>query len=653
MVKKRVPKVNVSGEVADVKRSLKARPLPAPLKVRLRAKAADLPLSRKPAWPKVLGWSFLGLAGLVLITFGVGFYYLKYRFPEMVLADVAELRSAASGLQLPGLEPGDSIGGFRPDISGFTNIFGLFGDVRNLTRDFSLLALESQALGENWPELVLTGKGEELIARLKEVRNRLESVYGASERLRGAFGFSPWGGGHILAQIDMIGLTDFLDRLIPWLDSPEPRRVLVLLQNPSELRPGGGFVGSYAEVGLRRGSAEKIEVNDINDSDRDSVLRVVPPRELQFITKRWRAADANWFFDFSDSAEKTLGLFEEGEKYDAVFGVSASVIGDVLRIVGPLELKDRGLVLDAENFLIELQKQVQTGQAESVDFPKEILREFMPLVVEKIVSMDDVAKSELANELAGWVKRKDVQVYFKDEELQKFFEDLGGAGRVFEIPAAWNGDYLAVVFGNVGGGKSDLYMEEKLALQSQINSDGILSNHLVISRKHAGGESRYSWYRAPNQGYIRALVPQGAKLTYVRGGMTKNVSPQVNYAKEGYAEDPLVSAMEGSRDASTEFPAVEVFSESGKRVFGTWVRTDLGRTSELVFDYSRRLPFVPQGGAKYEFVFERQSGVRGEYSIEISAPVGFRFRENNLPVFEYNSPDPPGRLILNLTLEEI
>jgi hypothetical protein len=612
----------------------------------------DLP-RRRPGWARALGWLSLGLAALILIIFGTGFYYLKYRLPELVNADVAKLQSAAAGLRLPGLELGDNPGGFRPDFSGFGGILGLLGGVRDMTRDFSVLAGQARALGEGWPELVLGGRGEELIAGLKEARSRIAAVYEANERLRGLLGFSPWGAEHIPVQLGIAGLKDFLDSLILWLDSDEPRRVLVLLQNPSELRPGGGFVGSYAEVELRRGSADKMEVRDINDADRDSALRIVPPRELQLITKRWRAADANWFFNFPDSAKRVLGMLDKPESYDAVIGVSAKAIGDVLQITGPVELEARGLALDAQNFLPELQRQVQTGQAEGSDYPKEILREFAPLVAAKIVSLDDAGKSRLAVKLGEWAEKKDVQVYFRDGGLQKFFENLGAAGRVFQVPEAWNGDYLAVVFANIGGGKSDLYMKQKVVLQSQINSDGALSNHLVLSRKHAGGDSRYWWYRASNQGYLKVFVPPGAKLAYAKGGTAKKIAPPLNYLKEGYAEDPLVSEMEKSREVHPEFPAVESLSEGGKKVFGIWTKTDLGKTSEIVLDYSRRLPFAPADGLEYQFVFERQSGATGEYFFQINAPVGFRFRENNLPVFEYASSDPPGRLTLTLTLERI
>jgi hypothetical protein len=58
-------------------------------------------------------------------------------------------------------------------------------------------------------------------------------------------------------------------------------------------------------------------------------------------------------------------------------------------------------------------------------------------------------------------------------------------------------------------------------------------------------------------------------------------------------------------------------------------------------------------GEVYTFVFERQMGVVGEYSFAISAPVGFRFKENNLPVYEFHSKDPLGRTIITLTLEQV
>ena len=49
-------------------------------------------------------------------------------------------------------------------------------------------------------------------------------------------------------------MQKFLDAFIPWLSSPVPHHVLVMLQNPSEIRPAGGFLGSYADITIASGT---------------------------------------------------------------------------------------------------------------------------------------------------------------------------------------------------------------------------------------------------------------------------------------------------------------------------------------------------------------------------------------------------------------
>jgi predicted lipoprotein with Yx(FWY)xxD motif len=61
----------------------------------------------------------------------------------------------------------------------------------------------------------------------------------------------------------------------------------------------------------------------------------------------------------------------------------------------------------------------------------------------------------------------------------------------------------------------------------------------------------------------------------------------------------------------------------------------------------------PRDGGTYAVVLEKQAGASGKYHIEVSAPVGFRWKENGLPVFEYETDNLPGRLVLDLTFEKV
>src|SRR5690606_38437202 len=58
----------------------------------------------------------------------------------------------------------------------------------------------------------------------------------------------------------MHDLRQHADALYEILGGPEQRRYLVVFQNSAELRPTGGFIGSYAEMTMDQGAVRNIEV---------------------------------------------------------------------------------------------------------------------------------------------------------------------------------------------------------------------------------------------------------------------------------------------------------------------------------------------------------------------------------------------------------
>ena len=53
------------------------------------------------------------------------------------------------------------------------------------------------------------------------------------------------------------------------------------------------------------------------------------------------------------------------------------------------------------------------------------------------------------------------------------------------------------------------------------------------------------------------------------------------------------------------------------------------------------------------YIPEKQAGIKRNYEFEISAPVGFEFAETETSIWTYKSADPPGRLVVKLTLKSI
>ena len=624
-----------------------------------------------------LGWSVLLIFILAGVVFAVGFYYSREKLTNSLSSNLQEFELGISDLRL--LNTSGAEKKFSDLKESLDNPFGDFSSkflpllktsgqaylsFQKLTAKALAFVQELSVLRDNFFELVFAGKGGELTAELGKIRVVLDDLLSESARLTSSTAdlknLAPIDLGFYLPlRSQALELQSFMNFLISWLDSPANRHLALFLQNPSEIRPSGGFIGSFAELTFKDGTVKNIQVYDINDVDRELELKIVPPKPVQVIASRWKAADANWFFDFHDSALKVLEFMEASKFYaknsvvfDGAIGISSRVVGDILSVIGPVTLEN-GKLIDANNFLTEIQKQIELGRETNLPYPKGILQELTPKVIEGLLGLTPEQKQKIFSSAEEWVHEKDLMFYFKNPEFQKFLESYNLAGRLYKLPQNFMGDYLALVNANLGGGKTDIFIKQNLLFQSQLDEEGIVSNHLTLIREHLGNLAKYSWYKVPNQNYLRIFTPKEAKLQNTSGALEKKIQPPLNYEKNGYLSDPLVVKLESTTKEFLNYPSLTAFEESEKNVFGMWSRVNIGKSSKIVIDYTRRLPSFLRDGDVYQFIFEKQSGSSASYKFELSAPVGFKWQENNLPVFEYETSDPPGRLIIDLTLKKI
>lgn len=579
----------------------------------------------------------------------------------VVIASAAVVRSrraAAVPADMSNAAMQSDTGEFGTPWSGFAPLFKnvgeLYGGFKAISEGLPSIIEEVGAFSEKWPIIFTEEGGREIVASLKRIQGVLDEVESAQAEFKES--------GTLLGQFipfspaDLAGFSvevrrakKFLDALIPWLEADEDRKVAIFFSNTSEMRPGGGFLGSYAEVTIRGGSIRDITVRDINEADRLMKRKIVPPKPLQAIVSRWRAADANWFFDFPTSAAKTLDFLGSSDLYRGktpfagAVAISPRVVGDILAATGPIGLKG-GKKISTENFLLSIQEEVQEGQAERDPAPKRILGELLPEIIEALKRLP--AGRGFIQAFSEWIAEKDVLIYFRDPSFQSFFEAYDASGKMLGSEREAD-DYLAFASANIGGAKTDLVMKQRIVLESRVLVDGGVENRLSIFRTHTGAEKDEWWYRSPNHAYIKVFVPGGTRLFDAQGGATRKLSARV-YGPE-YETDAEVQAVEASGRELAGYPGIETFTESGKTVFATWAKTEMGKTTELSLDYRHRLQREAAPGGTYEFVFEKQAGSRSSYVFEIHAPVGFVWRENGLPIYTYQTDDPPGRLTVTLT----
>jgi hypothetical protein len=627
--------------------------------------------------PRGIKAALIALAVFFVVGSIASVFFFRQKAAELIDTQALTLHAGIADLQnfdTSGAEQEfSSLNGSNLSMSGLIGkLFSLFqgaggtlGSFSDLSSQLNILA---QKIANIQPDIFAFASGahnNNLVTDLTSIKNTLAALDADSSQLSGELSLfsnagSFDGGGYLTLRTQIKDAESFLNVFIPWLsDASSTHHILVLLENPSEMRPGGGFIGSYADVAIKGGVIQSVSVHDVADVDAAFKPNIVPPVPLQLEGSRWRPADGNWFFDFPTSASETIGLFERSNLYapsttfDAAIAISPQVVSDLLSITGPITIAHPSTTFTADNLTVQIQEIVQAGQATSATYPKDILRSLSQAIFQRLASSTPDEQQQLLSDAANWVGNKDAMVYFKNPDIESFLQTSGAGGEVDQLPQNFNGDYFAVVNADINSDKSELYIAQDVSYNATIGSDGTLADQVSVDRTHNGKTSPYWWYQTTNQDYMQVFVPDGATLDNESGGIAKNVPAPLNYARQGYSTDPFLLAIASSTRQSFGYPNVSTHEESGKEVFGVWSRTYAGKSTEVSLDYSHDLFTVPAPGVQYQFVFERQSGATGDTKIEIDAPLGYEFAENSLASFTYESTSTPGRLIFDLTLQKL
>ncbi len=375
------------------------------------------------------------------------------------------------------------------------------------------------------------------------------------------------------------------DFLIPFLGDHGFKRYLLVFQNDNELRPTGGFMGSFALVDLKDGKIEKINLPSGGTYDMRAGFYQMyqAPKPFQVMNTKWEFQDANWWPDWPTSAQKIAWFYAKsgGPSVDGVIAINSDWMSRLLGVVGGIKMPAYGKTITAANFETEIQKSVELEYDKSANQPKKILSELAPKLIEKLFAVSPENFFDLAGALGEGLKQKDILVYLSDEEQEKFAVKNGWSGEMKDTPK----DYLSVVFTNIGGGKTDSVISQEIYHQANVAEDGSIIDRVLISRRHFGPTDAY-FTKTPNRSYLRVYVPLGSELVHAAGFSEPKASdfkkPE-EYLKE--SED-LKPEDEAKVDLASD---TKIYDENNKTVFANWVILGPGESQDIVLEY--KLPF--------------------------------------------------------------
>ena len=310
------------------------------------------------------------------------------------------------------------------------------------------------------------------------------------------------------------------------------KRYFIVFENNNELRPTGGFMTAFASLLVEDGRVTPERSDDIYQLDQKFKNKPeIPPILKKYLTTetRWNLRDMNLSPDFKNSMDVFWSYYsklpgENAKDVDGIIAIDTSVLEKLVEILGPVEVPGYG-TFSAENDKRCDCPQIIYALSEIVDRPTPFLRTnrkgiigpMMHSVLEKAYTAPHQLWPRLFGE--GWasIQAKHVQFYFFNEEAQKAAESIGVAGRVKETPP--NSDYMFIVDSNLGGAKSNLFVQQTVTQEIGLPVNGMVKKTITLTYKNPFPPSNCNLeagelcLNGKLTDWLRIYLPQGAQIS--------------------------------------------------------------------------------------------------------------------------------------------
>lgn len=366
--------------------------------------------------------------------------------------------------------------------------------------------------------------------QLNSAQAELESALTQLEQLPKSGVLGPLGDIVTLLQTQLPNFKTAVTKGIPFLKVaptilgyPDEQTYLFLLQNNTELRPTGGFIGTYGILRLHDGDIAEFKTDNIYNLDNPvkKELYITPPEPFnRFLgSTQWFMRDSNWNPDFPISAQKAEEFYhlEHGpvQKIDGVIAVTPVVIHDLLAVTGPITID--GTEYTADNLTETLQYEVEVGFKQdniSDAGRKEVIGKLAGEIMDRILRLPKSQWPQLVEMLLHDLEEKHIMIYSKDDDVQTLVRDIGWDGAIHQTAD----DFLMVVDSNLAALKTDRVMTKHLEYNVYPEGDDLVAE--LTLRYQNDGE--FNFFTTRYRTYTRIYVPAGSELISSSGFLTND-----------------------------------------------------------------------------------------------------------------------------------
>lgn len=377
-----------------------------------------------------------------------------------------------------------------------------------------------------------------------------------------------------------LAASDEFQRLVPilteLLGGNGPRTYLIEQVNPSELRPGGGFIGTFSVLRVDHGTILLIqsgasELLSLPRAAAGHAGYVEPPGPIrEFIPNTsWSFFDSNFFPDFPSNARagETFAQPKLTATVDAVISIDYFAVAKMLELTGPINISGFGLTVDASNFIPLVVKYDINPIYDAIH--KAVLQAVAGPLMERISALPPDRWPALIGALNDLSTARHLQAYFNNATVQKEIDQVGWSGTVNPTGAR---DYMMEVESNLGGTKANYFVARHFTVE--LTRSGLTLHHRVT----IDIQDNMPYTYRPNEyysAYLRLYVSGAASST------SNNLRP-VKYA------NPT--------------------PPTGTRLIDGWLPAfhGYGHSAQAVLEYDT--PWQPGGRGEYQIYWQKQPG---------------------------------------------
>ncbi len=383
-----------------------------------------------------------------------------------------------------------------------------------------------------------------------------------------------------------------------------PASYLVVAQNPDDLRPTGGYMGSWGVLTVANGHIANLDYRSYDQWESfNDASRVFPaqtqPVQRYFFFCCMAMQDANWYPDYPTTA-LVLEQFSQADQPRPLSGVIAfdpAVIQALLQATGPVTLTDPAVTVTADN-VVDLANRYE-GRGENVSAAdllvgKRFLVEVAQVLIGRFSGSQQFSLVSLARGLFPALQHKDLIVALNAGVASSAVHDLGWDGAQLTP----SGDYVMLDDMSFSDNKVDSSVTRSFTDNVQLRQDGSADVDLTIQWRNA--------YPSPTQ----AGAGTGAVIT--------PTTAMRNFFRLYLPPDATIAAINGVDEL---WPAG---SEAGHQVVqGFLIVPQAGSHTITVRYHVPSVMVAKRSGATYTLLVQTQPGIPpSSFRLHVSSPDG-------------------------------